>query len=207
MSPVGINGVDKQGVDVNGVQVKQALDATIETVNKGVYAATTLSAVDADLAPGNISSGVTIFGKLGTLSQSAAEDIDTVDLAGINIDSSTTLAAKNVSSSVEETLATSTNTHAAGSLTYACAVCVGKSSYTDAHKLRLYMDGVQMQESAFWNLAEVKALSDVTSMPGAAQICYCTLTAPGVGYTFWCPGGDTGEPIGAVMGVGSIKVV
>jgi len=67
MSPVAISGVDKQGVYVNGVQVKQALDPANETVNKGVYDPTTLSAVDGDLAVGNIEQGVTIFGKLGTV--------------------------------------------------------------------------------------------------------------------------------------------
>lgn len=67
MSPVAINGVDKQGVAINGVQVKQALDAANEIVNKGVYDPTTLSAVDADLAVGNIKDTVNIFGKVGTL--------------------------------------------------------------------------------------------------------------------------------------------
>ena len=66
MSPVAINGVDKQGIHINGLQQKQALSAASETVDKGVYDPTTLSAVDADLAVGNIKSAVTIFGKLGT---------------------------------------------------------------------------------------------------------------------------------------------
>lgn len=80
MSPVAINGVDKQGVYVNGVQVKQALNAANETVAKGVYAATTLSAVDADLAVGNIKQGETIFGFLGTLSASIAHDAQNKDV-------------------------------------------------------------------------------------------------------------------------------
>ncbi len=65
--PVSINGVDKQGVSINAVQVKQALDPTNETVNKGVYDPTTLSAVDADLQAANIKLAVNIFGKVGTL--------------------------------------------------------------------------------------------------------------------------------------------
>jgi len=67
MSPVSANGVDHQGVYINGEQVKQALDAANETVDEGVYDPTTLSAVDADLATANIKNGITIFGKLGTL--------------------------------------------------------------------------------------------------------------------------------------------
>jgi hypothetical protein len=46
--------------------VTRTLSAANETVDAGYYAATTLSAVDADLAVGNIKSGITIFGFLGT---------------------------------------------------------------------------------------------------------------------------------------------
>ena len=76
MSPVAINGVDKQGVAVNGVQVKQALSAANSTVNKGVYNATLLETVDADLAVANIKSGVTIFGKVGTVIPGGVETIE-----------------------------------------------------------------------------------------------------------------------------------
>ncbi len=43
----------------------KTLSAANDTVSAGYYAATTLSAVDADLASGNIKSGVTIFGVAG----------------------------------------------------------------------------------------------------------------------------------------------
>lgn len=76
MSPVSINGVDKQGVWINGVQVKQALNAANDTVDKGVYDPTTLSTVDADLAPANIKSGVTIFGKAGSADVRDISDAD-----------------------------------------------------------------------------------------------------------------------------------
>ena len=76
MSPVAINGIDKQGVYVNGVQVKQALSDANSTVNKGVYDATLLETVDADLAAVNIKSGITIFGKLGTLAPMDVSDAD-----------------------------------------------------------------------------------------------------------------------------------
>lgn len=75
MSPVAINGVDKQGVYVNGVQVEQALDAANETVNKGVYSATTLSAVDADLQAANIKLAETIFGHIGMVAPGGVETI------------------------------------------------------------------------------------------------------------------------------------
>lgn len=76
MSPVSISGVDKQGVAVNGVQVKQALNAANSTVNKGVYNATLLETVDADLAIGNIKSGITIFGVAGSASVLDVSDAD-----------------------------------------------------------------------------------------------------------------------------------
>lgn len=44
-----------------------ALDPANDTVNAGVYAATTLSAVDTDLTVGNIRVGVSIFGVSGTI--------------------------------------------------------------------------------------------------------------------------------------------
>jgi hypothetical protein len=44
----------------------KTLSAANDTVDAGYYAATTLSAVDADLAAGNIKAGETIFGVLGT---------------------------------------------------------------------------------------------------------------------------------------------
>lgn len=53
---------------VADIDSPQALSATTTAVNAGYYMATTLSAVDVDLAEGNIKTGVTIFGIAGTLS-------------------------------------------------------------------------------------------------------------------------------------------
>jgi len=76
MSPVAINGVDKQGVDVNGVQIKQTLNAANSTVNKGVYNATLLETVDPDLAVANIKNAVNIFGKVGTVIPGGTETLE-----------------------------------------------------------------------------------------------------------------------------------
>ena len=51
----------------NAIPATQTLSSANDTVAAGYYAATTLSAVDTDLAAGNIKSGTTIFGILGTL--------------------------------------------------------------------------------------------------------------------------------------------
>ncbi len=62
---VFVQGIDKVSIQVDGVNAKQALNPANDTVNKGLYDATTLHAVDADLAAGNIKSGITIFGFVG----------------------------------------------------------------------------------------------------------------------------------------------
>ncbi len=55
------------GVKLTGALATQTLSAANDTVTAGNYDATTLSLVDTDLAAGNIKSGVTIFGKTGTI--------------------------------------------------------------------------------------------------------------------------------------------
>jgi len=63
-----------------GQVLKQSLSAASETVSAGIYDATTLSTVDADLAVGNIKSGITIFSKEGS---STVKDVsDTTAVAG-----------------------------------------------------------------------------------------------------------------------------
>ena len=52
---------------VTGTMVTRTLSAASATVTAGYYAATTLTAVDADLAATNIRSGTIIFGQTGTL--------------------------------------------------------------------------------------------------------------------------------------------
>ena len=54
------------GSEITGTIATQTLSNANQTVNAGYYAATTLSAVDADLATGNIRSGVSVFGVAGS---------------------------------------------------------------------------------------------------------------------------------------------
>ena len=58
--------IDCDGVAEVGTMPTRTLSDANDTVNAGYYEATTLSAVDTDLAPANIASGTTIFGKAGT---------------------------------------------------------------------------------------------------------------------------------------------
>jgi hypothetical protein len=53
------------GAEVTGSLATRTLSAANDTVQAGYYAATTLSAVDADLAAANIRSGATVFGVAG----------------------------------------------------------------------------------------------------------------------------------------------
>ncbi|MBI5744542.1 MAG: hypothetical protein HY952_08340 [Elusimicrobia bacterium] len=58
------------GADVTAYPLsakKRTLDPGADTVAAGYYTSTTLAVVDADLAAGNIKSGVNIFGKVGTV--------------------------------------------------------------------------------------------------------------------------------------------
>ena len=62
----GVEAWTKAGTLITGSGT-QTLSAANDTVSAGYYNATTLSAVDTDLAVGNILSGVTIFGFNGTV--------------------------------------------------------------------------------------------------------------------------------------------
>ncbi len=69
---ISIQGVNSVNIFKQGAISKQALSAASQTVSKGLYDATTLSAVDADLAVANIKAGVNIFGFVGTLAATPA---------------------------------------------------------------------------------------------------------------------------------------
>ncbi len=60
---------------LNGETVKTALNPANETVGRGIYDPTTLSAVDADLQAGNIKLAENIFGFVGTLIEGAVDTV------------------------------------------------------------------------------------------------------------------------------------
>ncbi len=70
---------------VNGAKITgngtKTLSAANDTVAAGYYAATTLSAVDADLAAANIKTGVVVFGVTGTYDTEAAQPAAAADIA------------------------------------------------------------------------------------------------------------------------------
>lgn len=204
MSPVAINGVDKQGVYVNGVQVKQALNAANETVNKGVYDPTTLSAVDADLAAGNIKDTVNIFGKVGTVVEGAlAEDVEGSEVST----AATTIALtgqQSGSHGAEVVLASKTLTFEADSLAFAAGFT--NSNLTTTIYLRLYMGGVLMgsvvgtsgTHSLNYVVRDFKALS-------GEQTCEVRVD-PEAG-TFRFAGRTSASHYPGAIAVGSVKLV
>ncbi len=70
------------GALVTGSITTQTLSSASTTVNAGYYAATTLNAVDPNLAAGNIKSGTTIFGVAGSVIQSTGTAVAANVLAG-----------------------------------------------------------------------------------------------------------------------------
>jgi hypothetical protein len=66
------------GARKTGTLPTKTLNPSSETVEAGWYAATTLSAVDADLVAANIKSGITIFGKTGPNTVQDIADADAV---------------------------------------------------------------------------------------------------------------------------------
>lgn len=160
--PVAINGVDKQGVAINGVQVKQALDATNETVNKGVYDPTTLSAVDADLAAANIKEATTIFGFLGTLAAGAIVH----DTLGSDVDDQSSrlsfymyVEGEEVSNGGDSILLTTTLACAQATVIEA-AYFVSAIVTGGTFKLQMYIDGVAQGETAAIDAADMYLYKD-----------------------------------------------
>lgn len=209
---VAINGVDKQGVYIDGVQVKQALNAANETVNRGIYDPTTLSAVDADLAVGNIKEAITIFGKLGTLVPGGAlsEDFTDQDDAGnANVGQIGTLYYRNspeIGPGPDEgVLLTMNKTFAAGAYAVAVGTCLASiNNVAREATLRLYMGGVMVAESAMWSLEiDYKSVIGARALTGS-QDCEIRMYISN-DYTTPKLGGPQGKPTIVEVFVGSIK--
>lgn len=207
MSPVAISGVDKQGVYVNGVQVKQALNPANETVNKGVYDATLLSTVDADLAAGNIKDTVNIFGKVGTVVEGTlAEDVegDDVDTTVTNSSISAYKRVYAMTGGEEITLATKTLTFDANSLAFAAAFANAVGALIS---LRLYMGGVLMGTSANFGGTDTanRVVRDFKVLSGNLS-CEARLYSTGVS-TAELFGKTSISECPAAIAVGSVKLV
>lgn len=209
---VFINGVDKQSVDVNAVQVKQNLSAANSTVNKGVYDATLLETVDGDLAVGNIKTGVTIFGKAGTVTPGTlAEDVEGDTPSAVVMNGASASGKEGIWNigNAEVTLVTKTLNFNATSLAFATAFAnVKEVAATDDITLQLYMGGLLMQTSA--ELPSPPTLNfvlrDFKALAGAQE---CKLTALSVvaASKIKFHGAEENSQQAVAIAVGSVKLV
>jgi len=150
----------------------QTLNPANENVPAGYYAATTLSAVDGDLAVGNIAAGVTIFGFLGTFVPTLAAEAQSGTKCVYTPDSysdSGFYADESVPGTTEIVLITKTDAFTAGSKAVAGA-CNCFQSAGDKLKARLYMAGVMVAESGIiTGTLEITVLGD-RSLVGSQDV-------------------------------------
>lgn len=192
-----------------GTMITRTLSPTHDSVAAGYYALTTLSAVDDDLAPGNIKSGVTIFGKVGTVAPE--EDVLGTQKGPSELFVSDTYArhAQAIASGADWNAATTTPTFAALSIAVGVAITYGIASDALALKVRLIMGGVQVSESGYIGSLHIdwKLETGTRSLSGAqAVICRIhNYHAESQDFHSYGPIADT-DPVGAAVVTGSIKI-
>lgn len=134
----------------------QTLNPANENVPAGYYAATTLSAVDGDLAPGNIADGVTIFGFLGTFAGGPlSEDIIDIDLganAGFDLHTTGGVHDDFVGGESNDTINSLTQVYDPNSMAVAVGFVRGNAEEANSLKAQLIMDGVQVAEGSFFGI-------------------------------------------------------
>lgn len=197
-----------------GTMATVALNPAANAYPAGYHAgAASLTAVDADLAVGNIKNGVTIFGVLGTYVSTLAQDTSGLNTYALDIDSQAGgYAVENVGAGADLTVASVTPTFNANSI----AIAVSFGSFNrqgTTMTARLYMGGVQMAESG--NLPSGAGNRGPSVMVGfralsGAQVCHLAIhNYDGVPSAMWIHGGGNNGTLGsgAAIGVGSIKLV
>ena len=211
---VSINGIDKQGVALNGVQVLQTLSTANDTVSKGVYAATTLSAVDTDLAVGNIKSGVTIFGKAGTFAGGPiVDDIEAAQVTALTATQAGTYFVHYylLADAEEYEVATKTQSYSANSRAVAVGFMHGSQQFAGNMTAKLYMDGVQMAESgqlvAAGSGSSPHMLTGIKALSGS-KICKIIVknTRAGTNFVYIASGPISGSVAAAGVAIGSVKL-
>lgn len=195
---------------------KQALSAANSTVKKGVYDATLLETVDADLVVGNIIVGATIFGKVGAASPgTATHDIEdnTTGVTGAGANpTSITYRMEGVAAGADYDLASMTQTYAAGSLAEAYGFALIWEGTASTWKLRLYMDGVQAAESGYLTSAgafELMFVMGNAALSGSKIVKVSAHNYSGGALNLLIAGARNVNPRQDVSGVfaGSVKVV
>jgi len=206
--------ISKQGVGwiigKQGIVVKEALSAASEAVAKGLYDATTLSAVDADLATGNIKGGVTVFGKLGTVA--LAEDVEGETEGGFTASGSGTYYREGVSvaNESEAVLLTKNLTFDAASIAFAVAFAHCACEVANKVKLRLYMGGTLMQTSGYVPVSPASAnitLRDFRVLSGSQDCELRAYNEDVATRNLYFYSGGASSPRAMMIAVGSVKLV
>lgn len=168
-----------------------------------------LDAIDTDLAVGNIKKDVVIFGKTGTVEEGAlAEDIlGEASTAEIATSSSGWFNTYNITTVTEVTLATKTQAYDASSL--AVGVAWGNLGFAQANaaKVRLYMEGVLVAESAFIPIGPVNyAVLGTRALSGSQTCSIRVYNSFGATKALWLGGVWEDGAAAAGIAVGSIKL-
>ncbi|HUV53045.1 MAG TPA: hypothetical protein VMW64_08230 [Dehalococcoidia bacterium] len=176
-----------------------------DTVEAGRYKATTLSAVDADLAAANIAEAITIFGFLGTFVGGAlAEDV--LGEAGTTLtgtDSGGFRLLQDLAEATALTIATTDLNFDASSMAVGVGYIGGEG--VGEMKLQLVMGGVQVAESAEidgrdnWIVVATRALSGV-------QTCLVRIHNYGTINQIRLMGFLSGDLVAGGVAAGSIKI-
>lgn len=187
----------------------RTISAASEAVAKGFYNATTLSAVDADLAPANIKEDITIFGKTGTLTATLAEDTTGSGVTALTTITSDTYH-RPYTMDPEQTLdiATKTLTYDVASMAVAVGICACAATTANTIKLRLLMEGVQVAESAYVATATVNIVLVATRAMDGEQECKLQMhNYDTESRVIKLAGVTSGGQASGAIGIGSIKTV
>jgi len=190
-----------------GTMATVAITAVNDDYPAGYHAGNAggLDAIDTDLAPENIKSGVTIFGKLGTLSATLAEDTKSVTSATQTCTQTTGESYPyDVGIGGTADIVSKTDDYDAASLAIAHMAAAARCSGAAGSKVRLWMDGVQMAETAYVSTTgENIGLSASRAMSGTKTCKVSMWSNDGSALYFFA---YTGRPIGCHLCIGSIKL-
>ncbi|GAI92356.1 unnamed protein product [marine sediment metagenome] len=209
-----LDATKKGTLDVKDPPLKEIV-AVNDNYDKGYHEGNPggLDAVDTDLAPGNIADGITIFGVLGTLAAGAlAEDVTGSAVSAVSEDSGTNNANRQKSTTIvadsDLDVASKISTFDANSIAVAVATIYGCTNALEKVKFHLYMDGVQVAESAYLgttNYAEYVVVG--TAALSGAKICKAALHNYDALDKVWCWAAySIANLLPAAIGVGSIKL-
>lgn len=167
-----------------------------------------LDAIDTDLAVGNIKKDVVIFGKTGTYEATLVEDVIGTTPSGVTSDSNAGVSHKTatIPAGTDEDMASNTQSFAALSRAVAVGWMTFLNVYTSSIKVRLYMGGVQVAESAFATNFSMRIVIGTRALSGSTICKIAAHNYDGSSRRSGASGvGLSGTPLASGIGVGSIR--